>query len=170
MSSKRFKTSINTMNGMTDLPGISVSSPAKTATDTVKTTANVLSKWIPLICAGTAVAVSVIAIKEIRNVRKDVMLMKKEQLTLVTNLPNKTLNEKIERMDEQLKRITEYLTNQNKKTSDDVKPEKIIKQAVKKKVEKVNIINSEKDDIDEESSDDEEEVEIEIEVTDDEKE
>jgi len=152
----------------------SVSPPQKNISETVKTTAGVLSKWVPLICAGTAVAVSIIAIKEIKNVRKEVMLMKKEQLTAVSNSPNKTLTEKIERMDEQLKKITEYLTNQSKLKTDtkpSKKSEKVINQAVKTKTEKVNIVNEDSPDSEEsESEDSEEEVEIEIEVTDDEKE
>jgi len=111
MSSKRFKMS-NSSFGVPEVA--TVATPSKNIAETVKTTASVLSKWVPLICAGTAVAVSIIAIKEIKNVRKEVMLMKKEQLTAVSNTPNKTLTEKIERMDEQLKKITEYLTNQSK--------------------------------------------------------
>ena len=132
MSSKRFKMS-NSSFSVPEVP--SVSPPQTNIAETVKTTASVLSKWVPLICAGTAVAVSIIAIKEIKNVRKEVMLMKKEQLTAVTNSSSKTLSEKIERMDEQLKKITEYLSNQNKLKTE-TKPEKIINQAVKKKTEK----------------------------------
>ena len=190
MSSKRFKMSnssfgvpgVSGVSGVSSVPEVpTVSTPQKNIAETVKTTASVLSKWVPLICAGTAVAVSIIAIKEIKNVRKEVMLMKKEQLTVVSNSPNKTLTEKIERMDEQLKKITEYLTNQSKlktETKSSNKHEKVINQALRKKVQKVNIINEEPEitteepdeESDEESEDSEEEVEIEIEVTDDEKE
>jgi len=168
MSSKRFKMS-NSSFSVPEVP--SVSPPQKNISETVKTTAGVLSKWVPLICAGTAVAVSIIAIKEIKNVRKEVMLMKKEQLTVVTNSSTKTLTEKIERMDEQLKKITEYLTNQSKmktETKNNTKSEKIINQAVKKKAEKINIINEDSPESEEPDSESEEEVEIE--VTDDEKE
>jgi len=170
MSSKRFKMNSSAFS-MPEVATITPNTPQKGVAETVKNTASIISKWVPLICAGTAVAVSIIAIKEIKNVRKEVMAMKKEQLTAVTNSPTKTLTEKIERMDEQLKRITEYLTNQNKLKTDtkpSQKSEKIIKQAVKKKAEKVNIINE--DSPDSEESDSEEEVEIEVEVTDDEKE
>jgi hypothetical protein len=167
MSARRFKMN-NTIPPVSSIPEVPVGN-SKVMTETVKNTANVLAKWVPLICAGTAVGVSIIALKEIKNVRKEVLLMKKEQLVSVNNTE---LTEKIERMDEQLRRITEYLTNQNKmkpeiprkqknskKKSD--QDEKIINQVLPKKMDKVNIIN---DDPDEEDN----EVEIEIEVTDDE--
>ena len=161
------------VSGLSGIPEVAtVATPSKNIAETVKTTANVLSKWVPLICAGTAVAVSIIAIKEIKNVRKEVMLMKKEQLTAVSNTPNKTLTEKIERMDEQLKKITEYLTNQSKLKTETKpskkQPEKIINHAVKSKAQKVNIINEDSPESEEPDSESEEEVEIE--VTDDEKE
>ena len=175
MSNSSF--SVPGSSGVSGVPEVAtVATPSKNIAETVKTTANVLSKWVPLICAGTAVAVSIIAIKEIKNVRKEVMLMKKEQLTAVSNTTNKTLTEKIERMDEQLKKITEYLTNQNKLKTETKpskkQPEKIINHAVKSKAQKVNIINEDSPDPEEpdEESESEEEVEIEIEVTDDEKE
>jgi hypothetical protein len=170
MSARRFKMNNNIPS--VSIPEVPVGN-SKVMTETVKATANVLSKWIPLICAGAAVGVSIIALKEIKNVRKEVLLMKKEQLVSVNNTE---LTEKIERMDEQLRRITEYLTNQNKmkpennttnqrkqkkskKNSD--QDEKIINQVLPKKMDKVNIINDEPDE-------DDNEVEIEIEVTDDE--
>ena len=74
------------------------------------------SKWVPLICAGAAVGVSVLALKEIKNVRKELMNMKKEQIGPVTDSApmDPELAKKIELMDEQLRKITQYLANQNK--------------------------------------------------------
>ena len=170
MSARRFKMN-STIPSVSSIPEVPTGN-SKVMTDTVKSTANMLAKWVPLICAGTAVGVSIIALKEIKNVRKEVLLMKKEQLVSVNNTE---LTEKMERMDQQLRRITEYLTNQNKmkpenttnqrkqknsrKKSDE--DEKIINQVLHKKMDKVNIINDEPDEEDAE-------VEIEIEVTDDE--
>lgn len=126
----------------------------------IKTLENPLIKWIPLICAGTAIGVGIIALKEIKNVRKDLILMKKEQV-------NSEVTDKIERMDEQLRKITEYLTNQNKSKPTNSKNENVINQALKKNV--VNIINDDVDDSErEELSDDEKEELVEVEVTDDE--
>ena len=53
-------------------------------------TMSMLARWVPLICAGAAVGVSVIALKEIKNVRKDLMNMKKDQPV------NKETDKKIE--------------------------------------------------------------------------
>jgi hypothetical protein len=170
MSARRFKMN-STIPSVSSIPEVPTGN-SKVMTETVKNTANVLAKWVPLICAGTAVGVSIIALKEIKNVRKEVLLMKKEQLVSVNNTE---LTEKIERMDEQLRRITEYLTNQNKMKPENntipkkqknskknpVQDEKIINQVLPKKMDKVNIINDEPDEEDNE-------VEIEIEVTDDE--
>jgi len=94
----------------TDFPqmpttGCNFTSTATTKTSTVIST---VSKWVPLICAGAAVGVGVIALKEIKNVRKELINLKKEQLTKTTAVPE-TITKKIEELDEQLKKITEYL-------------------------------------------------------------
>ena len=47
---------------------VPVSKPATTVSD--------FSKWIPLICAGAAVGVGIIALKEIKNIRKELILVK----------------------------------------------------------------------------------------------
>jgi hypothetical protein len=110
------------------------------------------AKWVPLICAGAAVGVSVLALKEIKNVRKELINLKKEQTSAPgASGPSAELTQKIELMDEQLRKITQYLANQNKQR------EQVVKAVVPPK-EKVNIINE---------TSPEEEVEYE-EVTDDE--
>ena len=83
MSARRFKMN-STIPSVSSIPEVPVAN-SKVMTETVKSTANVLAKWVPLICAGTAVGVSIIALKEIKNVRKEVLLMKKEQLVSVNN-------------------------------------------------------------------------------------
>jgi hypothetical protein len=67
-----------------------------------------------LICAGTAVGVSILALKEIKNVRKELIALKKESVAVEKGQPDQELADRIERMDEQLKKITQYLANQNK--------------------------------------------------------
>jgi len=109
------------------------------------------AKWVPLICAGAAVGVSVLALKEIKNVRKELIALKKEQASAPGQSgPSAELSQKIELMDEQLRKITQYLANQNK--------EKVVRNVIPK--EPVKIIN-------EPVKEEEEEVEYE-EVTDDE--
>ena len=66
---------------------------------------NTVSKWVPLICAAAAVGVSVIALKEIKNGRKEIVSLK--QVKTVTS--DVGITKKIADLDEQLKKITEYL-------------------------------------------------------------
>ena len=108
-----------------------------------------LAKWVPLICAGAAVGVSILALKEIKNVRKELIVMKKEQV----NPGKDELNSRIELMDEQLRKITQYLANQNKPQKQ--KENVIIKEALPDESEKIKIINSE-DEYEEVTDNDEE--------------
>lgn len=129
-----------------------------------------VSKWVPLICAGSAIGISIFALKEIKNTRKELMSLKKEQYTAPNN---DKLEKKMELLEKQLNKITDFLkTNQQQQaryanTPQPVKtPEqppkkdpKIVKNAVNVVPEQVKIIN-------EEPSDDPDEYE-EVEVTDD---
>jgi len=81
----------------------------------VSSFASSLSKWVPLICAGAAIGVSVIALKEIKNIRKDIIEMKKNPeggSSVDVNVINK-----INEMDAQLIKISEFLANENRKTA-----------------------------------------------------
>jgi len=109
-----------------------------------------LSKWIPLICAGTAVGVSIIALKEIKNVRKELFILKKES----NSVKGTEILEKMESMDEQIRKITAYLANQNnfqnvpvnvnnKQDSSMRNKGGKSKNPAKKDLNKVNIINEE---------------------------
>ena len=119
-----------------------------------------LSKWIPLICAGTAIGVSMFALKEIKNTRKELINLKKEQYTAPNN---DKLEKKIELLEKQLSKISDFLkTNQMgsrnippKYPTRQQKPE-IVKTVVTPPVE-VKIINDEPDEYEEvEVTDDEE--------------
>ena len=124
----------------------------KTNVSSIKTSIepglSTFSKWVPLICAGAAVGVSILALKEIKNVRKELMVLKKENV--ITGNTDPGLSEKVDRMDEQLRKITEYLVKNKEK------PKDVLKEVIKTEPKDVKIINN-----------DEEEVEYE-EVTDDE--
>jgi hypothetical protein len=149
------------MNSSKRIPrGVDFSTPTPVASisgSELKTTSSLLAKWVPLLCAGAAVGVSVMALKEIKNVRKELIMLKKEQNSNSSKSGKDDLVAKIELMDEQLRKITSYLANQNQTKSNPT----IIKEAVKTKLDNIKIINAE-----EVGNDDEEEVEIE--VTDDE--
>jgi len=115
-----------------------------------------ITKWIPFICAGAAIGVGIIALKEIKNVRE-------ELLTLKQIKPDSTTLLCMERMQTQISSLNERISKNNiskfQPTVVDVKEEKknnIIKNATVIEKE-VNIINE----------DDGDEYE-EIEVTDDE--
>ena len=78
-----------------------------------------LSKWIPLICAGAAVGVSILALKEIKNVRRELIDLKNEQIVNVPNLETQQFDpellKRIELMDEQIVKISKYLGSQQNK-------------------------------------------------------
>ena len=68
-----------------------------------------VSKWVPLICAGAAVGVSIMALKEIHNVRKELILAKKELKG------SDDLTKRMEMMEQQLKTISEFIKNSKPK-------------------------------------------------------
>ena len=118
-----------------------------------KTTIGTLSKWIPLLCAGAAAGVSIIALKEIKNVRKELIILKKDQ---GSKSINDEMNKRMKTMEDQLKLLTDFIT----KDKVEKQPE-IVKNVVKESNVPIKIINKE----DKIINNDEYE---EIEVTDDE--
>ena len=101
-----------------------------------KTTISTLSKWVPLLCAGAAAGVSIIALKEIKNVRKELMTFKKEQMP--KNVSDE-LNKRMQMMEEQLKLLTDFIKNKDKVE----KQSEVIKNVVKESETPVKIINNE---------------------------
>uniref|UniRef100_A0A6C0B051 Uncharacterized protein n=1 Tax=viral metagenome TaxID=1070528 RepID=A0A6C0B051_9ZZZZ len=107
----------------------------QTATAT-KTTISNLSKWVPLLCAGAAAGVSIIALKEIKNVRRELIAVKKEQ----SPSGSADFDKRMKAMENQLKMLTEFIKNKDKVT----KESEIIRNVVKKEqVAPVTIINDE---------------------------
>jgi len=125
MSSKKFHSGSNVMDfskmkksgfsgsGLGDSVPTSVPDLESAAGVSSKSTLKTISKWIPLLLAGTAVAASVIAIKEIKNVRKELVAAKKENFG--GSKDTKELNAKMTQMDEQLKKISQFLAQQSNK-------------------------------------------------------
>lgn len=107
---------------------------------------NVLQKstltWIPLLCAGAAAGVSIIALKELKNVRNEIITLKKEK-----GGTGEEMNKRIKNMEEQLKMLTEFIKeNKNVKESKTLKPEtKIIRNVEQPEINPpvVKIINNE---------------------------
>ena len=81
------------------------------STLTAKSPLSGISKWVPLICAGTAIGVSMLALKEIKNTRRELILLKKEQYTAPNN---DKLEKKIELLEKQLSKVTEFLKTQSR--------------------------------------------------------
>lgn len=92
------------------------------------------SKWVPLICAGAAVGVSILALKEIKNVRKEIVTLKKDKKN---GLGDSDLTKKIELMDEQLRKITQYLAKQNVVKGVTKDPIQIINESEEEEIEEV---------------------------------
>jgi predicted RND superfamily exporter protein len=130
-------------------------------TETIKKGTSAVTKWIPFICAGAAVGVSILALKELKKFKLDMIAVKNEQQMHVnkTTTSDPTLSKKMEQLEDQLKRINDFIVNNNPKNP------KIIRNALKTEIPKeVKIIN-------EELVQPEENVEYEeVEVTDDEEE
>ena len=118
------------------MPSVHVAAAAPEI-DTVKTTASTLSKWIPLLCAGAAAGVSIIALKEIKNVRKELITLKREQNK--EHPVNDELNKRMLAMEDQLKLLTDFIKNKEKVT----KETEIIRNVVQTPQQPVKIINDE---------------------------
>ena len=84
---------------------------------------NTVAKWVPLLCAGAAVGVSIIALKEIQNVRKE--------LTIKKNVPDQELAKRLEIMELQLKKLSDFI----------MVPRNTAKHVTPKKQPKVNVLD-----------------------------
>lgn len=115
-----------------------------------------LSKWVPLICAGTAIGVSMFALKEIKNTRRELILLKKEQYTAPNN---DKLEKKIEQLEKQLSKITDFLKTSSRSPPPPPPPpsKKVVKNAVPTQPVDVKIINGEEYEEVEVTDDEEEE-------------
>ena len=122
--------------------------------DTFKST-SVITKWLPFICAGAAVGVSILALKELTKIKTEMVIVKNQQMNSTVK-SDPLLTKKMEQLEDQLKKINEYLVNNNPKNP---KNPKIIHNALKTEIPKeINILNDPEEGIEYE----------EVEVTDDE--
>jgi len=132
------------------------SSIPQTAVVDNKQILNGISKWVPLICAGSAIGISIFVLKELKNTRKEFMLSKKNN---GGSNDNDELKKKMDYMEEQIKNLSELIKMNNHQQNINNKvrfKEPIVKNVVPTPPpSEINIIN------------DEEEYE-EVEVTDDE--
>lgn len=117
-----------------------------------KTTISTISRWVPLICAGAAAGVSMIALKEIKNVRRELITLKKEQAKPV----NDELGKRMQAMEDQLKILSEFIKNKESVSKESVN---VIRNAVKPPGEAVKIINGEEYEEVEVTDDEDDEIE-----------
>ena len=95
-----------------------------------------ISKWIPLMCAGAAAGISIVALQEMKNVRKELIAIKRE------NGLNEELSKRMENMEQQLKLLADFVQNKDKVA----KESKIVRNAVDSDAtteQNVRIINDE---------------------------
>lgn len=90
-------------------------------------------KWLPLLCAGAAAGISIIALKEIKNVKNEIIALKAK------GPDNSDLSKKMESFDVQLKTITDYLKSKNERNFIPKVSGEVIKNVVKENI--VKIIN-----------------------------
>ena len=111
---------------------------SKTVPDTLPTiNTSTVTKWIPLLFAGAAAGVSIIALNEIKKVRKEIISIKKDQSG--ASLGDE-INKRMENMEGQLKLLADFV--QNKETL--TKKSNIIRNAVNEsELNDVHIINGE---------------------------
>jgi hypothetical protein len=109
-----------------------IKKPVFTSTQGTEIQTSSVTKWIPFIFAGVAAGIGVIALHEIKNVKKELIAIKKEQNTNV----NDEINKRMENMENQLKTLTNFITNKNKVEKDS----NVIKNVVQETPE-VTIIN-----------------------------
>jgi len=106
--------------------------PVTKISETVKSSA--ITKLLPFICAGTAIGVSILALKELKKVKSELVVVKTQQP--IAAKPDPTISKKMEQLEEQMKRMNEYLLKNNSKNP------KIIKNVVTTEIPKeVKIIN-----------------------------
>ena len=103
-----------------------------------------ITKFLPFICAGAAVGVSILALKELKKIKAEMVLVKTQQNTVQTKVgTDPVLSKKLEQLEEQLKRVNLFLANQSSQRSN-ASGGKIIKNALKSEIPKeVKIINEE---------------------------
>ena len=97
-------------------------------------TTSMVARWLPFICAGAAAGISIVALQEIKAMRKELVVVK-------TSAPQPTdFDKRMENMENQLKFLAELIQNKQNIT----KESEVIRNVVKESLEdNVRIINDE---------------------------
>jgi hypothetical protein len=93
---------------------------------------SVVSKWLPFICAGAAAGISIVALQEIKAMRKELVAVKAQ-----APQPN-DFDKRMDTMERQLKMLADFVENKQKIT----KESEVIRNVVAEP-DNVRIINDE---------------------------
>ena len=129
---------------MSKLPKKSIPVSDLPGTELLSSGSETLLKWAPLVCAGVALGIGVLALTEIRSMKEELMGVRKEKTDLTD------ITKKFDDLDVQMKRMNEYLTKKDKNP--------VVKSVVKPEIPKEpNVINEQYEYEEVEVTDDEEE-------------
>jgi hypothetical protein len=93
---------------------------------------SVVARWLPFICAGAAAGISIVALQEIKAMRKELVVVK-------TQAPQPgDFNKRMDTMERQLKMLADFVENKQKIT----KESDVIRNVVNE-TDNVRIINDE---------------------------
>jgi len=97
-------------------------------------TSSIVVKWLPFICAGAAAGISIVALQEIKAMRKELVTVKAQ-----TTSPHPCdFDKRMDTMERQLKMLADFVENKQKIT----KESDVIRNVVKE-TDNVRIINDE---------------------------
>ena len=122
----------------TTVPSVSIPSVS------AKAGGSTITKFLPFICAGAAVGVSILALKELKKIKAEMVLVKTQQNNIQSKaVTDPVLSKKLEQLEDQLKRVNLFLANQSSQRSN-ASGGKIIKNVLNSGIPKeVKIINEE---------------------------
>jgi hypothetical protein len=92
-----------------------------------------ITKFLPFLCAGAAVGVSILALKELKKFKAEIVLVKNQQQSVKTD---PVLTKKLELLEDQLKRINLFLANKNSPRNGVMK--NVLKTEIPKEVKIIN--------------------------------
>ena len=107
--------------------------PMKPKVPEIVSKSSSITKLLPFIFAGAAVGVSILALKELKKFKAEIVLVKNQQQSVKTD---PVLTKKLELLEDQLKRINLFLANKNSPRNGVMK--NVLKTEIPKEVKIIN--------------------------------
>ena len=107
--------------------------PMKPKVPEIVSKSSSITKFLPFLCAGAAVGVSILALKELKKFKAEIVLVKNQQQSVKTD---PVLTKKLELLEDQLKRINLFLANKNSPRNGVMK--NVLKTEIPKEVKIIN--------------------------------